>query len=259
MWSNVFMIAGLRRGRDAARPRRRRRDRQRRDPARRSALGARGLRDRGHAGEAGRSAVALGAERAIDYHERGLRRGARREARRRGRHPRQHGRAVPRAQRRGAGHRGPPRDHRHAGRSRRASSTSTACCGKRGAVIATSLRARPARGEGGDLRGRASSTSGRCRERARCARSCTRRCRSTEAADAHRLMESGAHSGKILLVVGRATASVGSSGMPPRATSARDPPRAADRPARDRPDGERPYGAPRRHARRRRGRRRRAT
>ena len=49
--------------------------------------------------------------------------------------------------------------------------------GKRGAVIATSLRARPSE-EKGAICARWSSTSGRCSPRARCARSCTRRCRS---------------------------------------------------------------------------------
>ena len=70
---------------------------------------------------------------------------------------------------------------------------------KRGAVIATALRARPGRGEGRDLRlgRRARLAAGR--RRARSGRSCTAPCRWPRRAAAHALMETGEHTGKIVL------------------------------------------------------------
>ena len=70
---------------------------------------------------------------------------------------------------------------------------------KRGAVIATSLRARPGRGEGRDLRvGRRARLAAR-RRRVREDRSCTPRCRSRRPREAHRIMEASDHIGKIVL------------------------------------------------------------
>ena len=61
---------------------------------------------------------------------------------------------------------------------------------KRGAVIATTLRARPTRGEVGDLRLAWSSTCGRWWPRARCRPSYTNEVPLEEVARAHELMES---------------------------------------------------------------------
>ena len=71
---------------------------------------------------------------------------------------------------------------------------------KRGAVIATTLRARPVDEKAADLRGRRRARLAAGRRRARSGRSWTARCPLAEAAEAHRLMESGDHTGKIVLV-----------------------------------------------------------
>ena len=68
VWSNVFMIAGLQRGRDAARARRRRRDRQLRRSSSGVALGARVFATAGSP-EKQELCRRLGAERAINYHD----------------------------------------------------------------------------------------------------------------------------------------------------------------------------------------------
>ena len=68
VWSNVFMTARLQQGRDAARARRRQRDRHDRDPARQGARRP-GGRHRRLGGEARRAAVELGADEAVNYRE----------------------------------------------------------------------------------------------------------------------------------------------------------------------------------------------
>ena len=85
---------------------------------------------------------------------------------------------------------------------------------KRGAVIATSLRARPGRGEGGDLRRRRRARVAAGRRRHGAAGRRTARCRSTEAARGARLMEAGDHIGKIVLTV------VSAGRAPPRRVEA---------------------------------------
>ena len=70
---------------------------------------------------------------------------------------------------------------------------------KRGAVIATSLRARPVDGEGRDLPRRSSSTCGRWSPTGRSGRSCTRTMPLRRPRAAHALMESSGHIGKIVL------------------------------------------------------------
>ena len=67
---------------------------------------------------------------------------------------------------------------------------------KRGAVIATTLRARPVGGEGRHLRRRSSSTSGRWSPTATSGRSSHGTMPLDEAGRAHALMESGDHTGQ---------------------------------------------------------------
>ena len=104
-------------GRAPARPRRRRRDRHVRDPA-----GHRARRPRPHhgrvGGEAGASAPSSVPTTTINYREQDFVEVVREatDGRGRRRRPRQHGREVPLPQRRRAGHRGPARRDRHAGR-----------------------------------------------------------------------------------------------------------------------------------------------
>ena len=155
-----------------------------------------------HGGEARLRAARSAPTSTIDYRDAGLRRGGQRAHRRRGRrrHPRQHGRDVPRPQRRRPGHRGPAGGHRHAGRHQGPSSTSTRCCASAARSSRPRCAARPAEEKAAicasvvehvwplvaDGHGAAD------RERHLPAR---RRRR------AHALMESGEHTGKILLTV----------------------------------------------------------
>ena len=69
---------------------------------------------------------------------------------------------------------------------------------KRGAVLSTGLRARPAE-EKAAIVASTASTSGRCWSPARSGRWSTGCCRWPQAAEAHRLMEASDHVGKVLL------------------------------------------------------------
>ena len=70
-------------------------------------------------------------------------------------------------------------------------------------ITGSTLRPRSGRGERRDRAARCASTCGRCSSPARSRRSSTRRFRSRDAAEAHRLMESSAHIGKLVLTIGR--------------------------------------------------------
>ena len=165
------------------------------------ALGARVAVTAGSADKLARCAE-LGAEVLVNYRDEDFVervRGRHRRPRRR-RRARQHGRDVPVPQRRGARHRRTARGHRAAGR-REGRDRPGRVLRKRVAVMATSLRARPAAEKADDRRGRCASWSGRWWPTAPCARSCTSGSRSTTPPTAHRTMEESSHVGKLLLVV----------------------------------------------------------
>ena len=142
----------------------------------------------------------LGAEIAIDYREEDFVEVVKQATDGAGcrRHPRQHGRVLPGAERRRAGHRGTARRSSACRAAPRPSSTSTRCCASAAAIVATTLRARPAAEKAaicaavvehvwplvadGSVRAVVDTTLPLDR-----------------ASEAHALMESGEHSGKILL------------------------------------------------------------
>ena len=173
VWSNVFMVAGLQPGETLARARRRGRHRHLRDPARRRAAAREVFTTAGSRGEARSCAARWAPTCRSTTARRTSSRWCRTDGRRRRRDPRQHGREVPRPQRRRARHRGPAGRSSACRAAPRASSTSAPCCASAAAVIATSLRARPAGGEGRDLRGGRRARVAAGRRRARCGRSST--------------------------------------------------------------------------------------
>ena len=200
MWSNVFMIAGLQPGEtflvhggaggigtmaiQLA-----------------HALGATRRDDRRLRGEAARSAASLGADLAVNYRERGLRRG--------GRAPTTAGGADVILDNMGAKYLMRNVDALATegrlvvigmqGGTKGELDLERADAQARPPSIATTLRARPQRGEGRDLRarGRARLAAGRRRHGA--GRRARPACRSTRSRAAHQVMEESSHIGKILL------------------------------------------------------------
>ena len=71
---------------------------------------------------------------------------------------------------------------------------------KRASVLGTMLRSPPARAEGRDHGRRPSARRGRSSRTVPCTRSCTPASPFDQAADAHRLLESGEAFGKVLLI-----------------------------------------------------------
>ena len=167
VWSNVFMIAEPAAGRDAAGARRLQRHRHDGDPAR-----PRGRRPRrGHRRQRRRSSRRcreLGAEVLVNYREQDFVE-VRARARPTGPAPTWSSTTWARSTSPATSTRSPPTAGWSSSACRaapRPSSTSGALLRKRAAVIATSLRARPAGGEGGHRRGRARARLAAGRRRA---------------------------------------------------------------------------------------------
>jgi NADPH:quinone reductase-like Zn-dependent oxidoreductase len=199
VWSNVFMVAGLQPGETVPRARRRRRHRHLRDPARRAARGA-GLHDRRLPGEA-RAVRSSSAPTCDQLPRRGLRRGAQ-GGDRTGAARTSSSTTWARSTSAATSTRWPPR----AGWSIIGMQGGTkgeldirSCCAS-AAVIATSLRARGRPRRRRDLRvgRRARLAAGRRRPVVPIVHTTLPL---DEVAEAHRLIESGDHTGKILLTL----------------------------------------------------------